>query len=190
MAEFMIQSETLTGIADAIRERNKTTEEIAVTDMSKEILKNPSLAKVVTNDGNDFYSISADELRDTSANLLRRYAFYGCVGLTSIIVPENIYILNVSAFQGCTDLERIELLNTDYIAASVFKGCTALKFLILRGSSVPTIAADNLADCTKLWEDDGGIFVPQNKIEQYKADTGWSAYADCIKPLEELADIE
>lgn len=41
MAEYLIQDTTLTGIADAIRERNKTTDEIAVADMPAKIKELP-----------------------------------------------------------------------------------------------------------------------------------------------------
>lgn len=192
MSEFMIQETTLKGIADAIREKNKTTDEIAVADMPQQIKRNPLLAKVVTNDGNTPYSISADELRDTESDLLRRYAFYGCTGLNSVVVPENIFKINVGAFQGCIDLKRIEFLgNAEFYGSNVFANCMALDIVILRGNKVATLTFDLFLEAPLgFYTGNGGIFVPESLIEEYKSHNMWGAYAECIKPLEELENIE
>lgn len=188
MSEFMIQETTLKGIADAIREKNKTTDEIAVADMPQQIKRNPLLAKVVTNDDSTIYSISADELRDTRSNLLRRYAFYGCVGLTSAVIPENITRINVSAFQGCADLERVEFLgNITFWGNNVFSGCEKLKTIILRGDKILPLAYDLSGDGAA---NPDSIFVRENLVEEYKSHAMWGAYAERIKPLEELENIE
>lgn len=54
-------------------------------------------------------------------------AFYGCSGLTSIIIPDGVTSIGDFAFQGCTALTNITVPESvTSIGTSAFRSCTAL----------------------------------------------------------------
>ena len=77
-------------------------------------------------------------------------AFQGCTGLTSITIPDSVTNINTGAFQGCTGLTSITIPDsvTD-IGKSAFKGCTGLASISIPGS-VTGIGTSTFEDCTKL----------------------------------------
>ena len=36
-----------------------------------------------------------------------RYAFYGCTGLTSIVIPSTVKVIGEGAFEGCENLTSV-----------------------------------------------------------------------------------
>ncbi len=71
-------------------------------------------------------------------------AFYGCTGLTSLVMPDQIETIGDYVFTGCTSLTSVTYPK-DYkgpVGAQMFKGCTALESLTLPDSvtSIETLA--------------------------------------------------
>lgn len=88
-------------------------------------------------------------------------AFKNNEDLSNILLPKTIKTIDPSAFEGCTELSEINLLNVDSIANRVFKNCVHLtKASISSGfSSFGTIgiASDTFYGCTNLEE----IYISQ-----------------------------
>lgn len=194
MGIHYIENNELKKITDAIKEKNRI-ETFNGADMAQEIKRNPLLNKIITNDASAHYSISADEL-EGCGSLIRTYAFYGCVGLTSIVFPETVLKINKNVFNGCSDLYSIEFKgNLDFIGENAFRSCNKLQKLILRGNKVPSfqsVGANPIMDAEYLSSFDptlAGIYVPSEMIEKYNADTIWKNFFMLIKPLEQ-ADEE
>lgn len=84
-------------------------------------------------------------------------AFYNCVALKSVILPDNCGELANNCFGNCTALESVTILNPTPPScnAYAFSGCTALI----------------------------SIYVPAESVDAYKAASGWSNYADKIKQI-------
>lgn len=80
------------------------------------------------------------------------YAFYNCVYLTSITVPNTVTIIGEHAF--------------DY--------CSALTSLIMRPTTPPTLGESALAYTNKLEK----IYVPQGTLSAYQNADGWKDYKD------------
>jgi hypothetical protein len=98
-------------------------------------------------------------------------AFYGCAGLSSIILPEKIDKLENSAFQGCSSLTEINIPNSvRTIGNSAFKGCIRLE-LITIPSSVNSIEKSAFSGCSGL----NSVVIPSSVKT-----IGDFAFNDCI----------
>ena len=77
--------------------------------------------------------------------------FYGCTGLTSITIPNNITSIGGGAFSGCTGLTSITIPNSvTSIGGSAFYGCTGLTSITLPDSIGGAIGSQTFMNCTGL----------------------------------------
>lgn len=100
-------------------------------------------------------------------------AFYGCTGITKIIIPNSVKVIGKEAFRGCVGLEEINFLtggdeNELTIGQDAFYGCS------------------NLANINNTWK--SGHIPSGNKqiLPQRTAFLGQGAFHDCTS-LESLA---
>ncbi len=87
------------------------------------------------------------------------------------------------AFESCTSLESVDLTEVPTIGANAFKGCTALKTVIIRNQEFVSLTA------TSAFQNSNTkfiIYVLDDLVDSYKEGTNWSTYANRIKPLSEL----
>ena len=77
-------------------------------------------------------------------------AFYNCTSLTSINIPDDLTVIESSAFYNCTGLTEIKLPEglTD-IGRTAFRGCTSLTGVVLP-SSLKTLGEEAFYQCTGL----------------------------------------
>ncbi len=106
-------------------------------------------------------------------------AFDLCYSLASIAIPNGVTSIGDSAFDYCRSLASIKIPNgVTSIGDSVFYNCCSVAFYDFSNhTSVPTLANtsafDNIAaDCQ--------IRVPAALVDEWKAATNWSTYADHI----------
>ena len=99
--------------------------------------------------------------------------------LSSITIPRNIARIEAYAFQECNKLANVIFSgNITYIGSLVFYWCGNLKRVDLsKCNSVPSLAATNAFSYTS---NRLQIKVPAILIDQWKAATNWSTYADKI----------
>ena len=77
-------------------------------------------------------------------------AFYGCSGLTSVIIPSNVIKIEDAAFAYCSGLTFVTIPNSiTSIESSTFYGCTALTSVSIP-NSVITIKDFAFLGCTGL----------------------------------------
>lgn len=121
MSEYLIQGETLTGIADAIRGKTGGTEPVAVSDMAAQIEGIPVGGDEVLTQliGRTIVEVSND------ATHIGDYAFYACGYLTTINFPNAKEIHNY-AFGQCDSLTEIYFPNLTYVSTYAFVGCSLL----------------------------------------------------------------
>ena len=130
---------------------------------------------VTSIDPNAFYSCTKLTLIDfPSAISIATNAFYHCSNLTSVNVP-NVTSVGNSAFSGCSKLTSIDL-NAISIEISAFSGCSKLTSIVLRKDSVCTLSSTTAFSSTPFasGKSGGTLYVPQNLIASYQADTNWS----------------
>ena len=121
MAEYLIKGETLTGIADAIREKTGGTDPVAVSDMAGKIAE----IKAGGGDIGALIDRSITEISSNSATSIGSYAFYGCHSLITANFPIATSIGSY-AFYGCHSLTTANSPVVQSIGTSAFDSCDSL----------------------------------------------------------------
>lgn len=135
-----------------------------------------------------------------ACSTLNNGALSYCKTLTSVDIPMCTSLLS-NAFSRCFALESIDLPACKLIETNAFYSCYSLKSVILRSESMCSLKNTNAfnlcchilgtVDATYNPEGlkDGYIYVPDALVDDYKAATNWSTYADQIKPLSEYVEV-
>lgn len=211
MAKYSIEDSTLIAIGDAIREKNDTTESMTPAEMAEAIsaietggdssaantlskmidrtIVEISDAKVTVVAGfafrNCFSLVTADFPNVTE---IESYAFNNCSKLANVNFPK-VTSVNKNAFQSCSVLATVDLPKATSIAADAFSSCSKLATLILRNTTrVVSLGNTSALSGTAIKSGTGYVYVPDDRVDSYKAATNWSTYAAQIKPLSELEE--
>ena len=126
-----------------------------------------------------------------------------------IVNMPNVKNISFQAFQSCSATEvRFVGLQTPagstFLAMSnltkavfgtslstvpiqMFNACSKLTTLVLPYNGVATIGTDALKS-TAIASGTGYVYVPSAQVDNYKANSGWSAYANQIRALEDYPD--
>ena len=97
-------------------------------------------------------------------------AFYDCIGLTSITIPNSVTLIGDGAFYGCTNLTSISIPNSvTEIGSSAFEDCYGLTSITIP-NSVTQIAYGAFSGCTGLTS----VTIPNSVTE-----IGSSAFSGC-----------
>lgn len=98
------------------------------------------------------------------------YKYYGCTGLTSVIIPNSVKEIGSSAFCDCTGLTSIVICDSvTKIGHGAFEGCTGMASVVLP-DSVTEIGINSFFECTGLTS----IVIPESVTE-----IGRCAFAYC-----------
>ena len=146
------------------------------------------------------------EFKDNTLTAIGENAFYDIKQLTTIDVPSAITIRD-QAFRGCNRLAEVNIPSVTTIGYGAFYSderlvkldapmltaingrivfrYTNLDTLILRASSVCTLAnADSIAN-TPIARGIGYIYVPRALLNEYRNATNFSTYASQFRALED-----
>ena len=96
----------------------------------------------------------------------------------------NIYGGNVSgAFFQCTSLQVADLgTGLTSIGTDTFNGCTSLASIICRAYNPPTLSTHAFRGIPATTK----FYVPNDRVDAYKAATGWIAFASRIFSINDL----
>ena len=147
MAEYLIQDTTLTGIADAIREKTGGTDPVSVSDMAAQI------EGIQAGGGGDdvldaLIDRSITEISSSSATSIGSYAFYSCSSLTTVDFPVATSI-GTSAFQYCRSLTTANFPVATSLETSAFQNCNSLTTVDFPvATSIGTSAFQNCSSLT------------------------------------------
>ena len=111
-------------------------------------------ATIVTDLGSVFNNntsiVSFDELQYFGIDSISYEAFYGCTGLTSIIIPNSITSIGISAFYFCSGLNSITIPNSvTSIGNNAFSNCSGLNSITIP-NSVTSIGDEVFFECSGL----------------------------------------
>lgn len=114
-----------------------------------------------------------------SVTIINNYAFAYCTGLTRITIPDSVTSIGGGAFSGCTGLTSITIPDSvTSIESMTFYNCTNLTEIdFSTRTTVPTLTSTNAFNKTSA---NLVIKVPSTLVDEWKAATNWSTYADKI----------
>ena len=154
--------------------------------MSCTSLEEISLPKVYTIIGYAFYGCTNLKKVDLpKIACVPEYCFRGCSSLTEVKFPtaDSLYQY---AFYDCAALTTVDLPSCAAINGNgVFTRCPALATLILRSETFCSVALSSALAGTLIAGGTGYIYVPAALVEEYKANSNWSTYADQFRALED-----
>lgn len=79
-----------------------------------------------------------------------KYAFYNCVSLKSIVIPEGVTLIDEAAFAGCTNLKNVTIPSTvESFGAAAFRDCENLESITIP-EDVTTIPYNGFSRCFAL----------------------------------------
>ena len=216
MPDYIIDGAILTDIADAVRAKTGETEPIIPEEMAAKLLNtegdyergyaegyekgDSNMDGILTRRAT---TIRNDRITYLGLEVFRNYdslaiadfpnvtstgvnVFYACYALHTVNLPSLISI-STNMFAYSSLLKRLDFPSVESISGGAFSGCARLVTLILRkADAVCTLANVNAFTNTPIAKGTGLIYVPDNLVEQYKAATNWSTYANQIKPISEL----
>lgn len=194
MSEYIIQGETLTAIADAIRKPAGRTTKIAAQNMAEKITA--LVDDVIGGDLTSIYSETTSLIGYACYNWSIRSAkfpnvtylgasqFRECGKLQSVEMP-RLTGLGTCVFYGCKAMEKADWPLLTSVGTQTFYNCTALVALVLRSESMATLSATSAFTGTPIASGTGYIYVPAALVDSYKAATNWSTYAAQFRALED-----
>ncbi|MBP5226061.1 MAG: leucine-rich repeat domain-containing protein [Kiritimatiellae bacterium] len=84
-------------------------------------------------------TISGDTVADSSLPSdwsIGEWAFYGCVNLTHVDIPDGLWAIQRRAFYGCSSLTSVNIpASVEWIADEAFYGCSSLTGVMLPGGA-------------------------------------------------------
>ena len=121
------------GIAYNLESVSKTAE---VTSSSSEDIGKVTIPDKVTYGGIE-YSVTS----------IGNYAFSGCIGLTSVVIPNSVTVIRYNAFYGCSGLKSVVIPNSvTSIGGGAFVNCIGLKSVEIP-NSVESIGESAFSSC-------------------------------------------
>lgn len=120
-----------------------------------------------------------------SVTTISQYAFGICANLANINFP-SLKTLGSYCFQSCTNLKSVEFPSLTKMNTAPFTGCSDLTRIILSGSTICELGSTNSLSGTPIASGTGFVYVPDELVESYKAESSWKNYVAQIKPISEL----
>ena len=113
--------------------------------------------------------------------------FYGCSILETLNLP-SVKTTGTQGIRNCKKLTRVDFGAVTNIGALTLDSCSSLDTLIVRTSSVCTLANTSALTGTKIANGTGYIYVLDTLVDSYKSASNWSNFASQIKGLSELSE--
>ena len=149
------------------------------------LLKSVNLPKLTSLGNNSFNSAGLGSINLPLCTKIGSSSFSKTNQLVSVTLP---LVVSISGFCfNYSSVQKIDTSSVISIEAYAFGGAQQLDTLILRNSSVCTLAnSTNTFTNTKIATGTGYIYVPDNLVDSYKTATNWVTFASQIKPISEL----
>ena len=195
MAQYVITTEELTEIADAIRSKTGGTSLLSPAQMAEEIA---DIEVADNRDVNGFVQRSIDAVASDTASTVAAYAFYNWGSLKSASLPA-VTAVGAYAFYGCTSLSSANFGTLSSIGSNAFRNCSALRSIDLSSSTMSTIqdaafygsgittlklprgkfvnlSSSNVFNGSPIGANGSGgtIYIPSNYRANYESNANWS----------------
>ena len=178
---YRIKKDSLKSIGDALRAASFTDKTYGPSQMAEEITNQTSLRTSILERTITSYN-------DEIATKISHSVFRGCSLLKNIRITQA-WAMGEYCFASCAQLEKVDLHKATHIYSGVFHSDTELQTLIIRSPAVCTLAYTTAFTGSGVANGTGYIYVPAALIEDYKAATNWSLYADQFRAIEDYPEI-
>ena len=144
--------------------------------------------------------LTEDDLKGLT--YIASHAFYGCLALESVVIPDSVTAIGDSAFSYCLSLVSIEIPDSvTLLDRAAFMDCTKLRSAKM-GAGICYITGDAFVNCTSCllydfsaakavptlyniyafsgMNDACKIKVPSVLYDEWVTATNWASYADHI----------
>ena len=197
MANYIVSDTNLTAVANAIRTKGGTSEQLefpddfvsAIGDIQTGGGGTDTLAELESNTLTSWTSTATEvgtylfyqktaltSVNYPNATVAGPYCFYNCTNLTTVNAPK-LTSLGSSCFYRCGKLVSLDFPVLGSIPTSAFAGSNIFTTLILRKSdSICTLANTNAFKNTPFASGGTGgtLYVPQDLIASYQSADRWS----------------
>lgn len=129
----------------------------------------------IVNNCSDLTEVDLPNANSSSSS----YAFAGCSSLVKVLLRSLTAFTNATyVFQNDSSLELVDLGNLNSFVNNMFNGCTSLKKVILRRSSVCTLGWWSAAVLGNLYTNPSQceVYVPNSLISSYQTASNWSSF--------------
>ena len=134
-----------------------------------------NISSISVNSNNSTYDSrnNCDAIIETATNTL----IQGC---NSTVIPNTVTSISYSAFEGCNGLTSIDIPSSvTNIGSYAFVDCENLTSATVYATTPPYAGTLIFGSSSDIQH----IYVPASSVEDYKASSGWSAYADKIQAI-------
>lgn len=181
---YEVTGESLTSVADAIRERAGTTEPLAFPEEYESVVRG-----IPHYDDAILERTIKGEYRNERIAKLGASCFANCGDLWVVICP-SVTTVSAYAFQNCWSVWLLDCGATKI--ESAFPNAISLKALILRGDSIATLDSASVLSSTKIASGTGYVYVKRKLLsdtdstKDYRIATNWANYSTQFKILEDF----
>ena len=195
----------LSSVADAIRDRAKTTESMDFPNGFVSSVNNLVDSKGI------FDATIKEVVIPTNVTTLRRGVFYDCISLEKVTFHDGLTAVGGACFFCCTALkecvlpvgvktitsqtfflnyalQKVDCWLTAINGSGVFQECSKLT-LIIRSDTVCTLESTAAFSSSSISKGTGYIYVPRALVDSYKSATNWSTYASQFRAIEDYPEI-
>lgn len=109
-----------------------------------------------------------------SVTTIEEYTFYGCMGLTSVILP-NALTSCENSFEHCLNLAQVTIPSSLTSFQNTFDGCWQLKDVTVLATHPPFIVSSTFDTY------DATLHVLPGCGEAYKADSTWKRFTNIVE---------
>ena len=103
----------------------------------------------------------------------------GCSGLASVVIPNKVTSIGVSAFERCVGIEKLYISNSlESIGDKAFAGCEKIKEIKIGLERPIRGAADTFADAVY---DNAILYVPTGTKSLYEKREPWNIFFDIVE---------
>ena len=194
----------LTTVADAIRERSGTAEQmnfpdgfVSAVEGIPDYMQMNIEGQLTAYSNHKVTEIASGSFRGNgriksydfpNVITVRNWAFAQS-GLLSIVLPKATTI-EWDVFRECNSLTKADFPVLGNLQTRTFYNTKNLETLILRrADKITVLSANDAISSTKIASGTGYIYVPRSLVDSYKAATNWSTYANQFRAIEDYPEI-
>ena len=106
------------------------------------------------------------------------YAFYGCINLPSMTIPNSVTAIGDNSFYCCSGLTSVSISSSiKSIGSSALGKCSELLNVYCNSRKGPTMGSDVFIESDIQF---ATLYVPETSINGYKSTSPWSGFGNIV----------